>query len=55
MPKKVFISYRHSDAAWVRDTLYPVLSAGGAQVGLREPVRVGCDEWVGCVGVVGRG
>ena len=32
MPKKVFISYRHTDAAWVRDTLYPVLSAGGAQV-----------------------
>jgi len=30
--KKIFISYRHSDAAWVRDTLYPVLSAGGAQV-----------------------
>jgi hypothetical protein len=32
MSKKVFISYRHGDAAWVRDTLYPVLSAGGAQV-----------------------
>lgn len=32
MSKKVFISYRQTDAAWVRDTLYPVLSAGGAQV-----------------------
>lgn len=32
MSKKVFISYRHSDAEWVRDTLYPVLSAGGAEV-----------------------
>ena len=32
MSKKIFISYRHNDAAWVRDTLYPVLSAGGARV-----------------------
>lgn len=32
MSKNVFISYRHSDAGWVRDTLYPVLSAGGARV-----------------------
>ena len=32
MSKKIFISYRHTDAAWVRDTLYAVLSAGGAQV-----------------------
>ncbi len=32
MAKKVFISYRHKQAEWVRTTLYPVLSAGGAEV-----------------------
>lgn len=32
MTKKVFISYRHQQAEWVRTTLYPVLSAGGATV-----------------------
>jgi len=32
MAKKVFISYRHEQAEWVRTTLYPVLSAGGAEV-----------------------
>ncbi len=32
MGKKVFISYRHQQAEWVRTTLYPVLSAGGAEV-----------------------
>jgi hypothetical protein len=32
MAKKVFISYRHHQAEWVRTTLYPVLSAGGAEV-----------------------
>ena len=32
MSKKVFISYRHQQSEWVRTTLYPVLSAGGAQV-----------------------
>ena len=32
MAKKVFISYRHQQAEWVRTTLYPVLSAGGADV-----------------------
>jgi len=32
MRKKVFISYRHQQAEWVRTTLYPVLSAGGAEI-----------------------
>ena len=32
MSKKVFISYRHQQAEWVRTTLYPVLAAGGAEV-----------------------
>jgi len=32
MGKRVFISYRHQQAEWVRTTLYPVLSAGGAEV-----------------------
>ena len=32
MAKKVFISYRHQQTEWVRTTLYPVLTAGGAEV-----------------------
>ncbi len=32
MAKKVFISYRHQQSEWVRTTLYPVLSACGADV-----------------------
>ena len=32
MPKKVFISYSHKQADWVRETLYPVLAAGGAEI-----------------------
>ncbi len=32
MAKKVFISYQHQNVEWVRTTLYPVLSAGGAEV-----------------------
>jgi hypothetical protein len=32
MAKRVFISYRHQQAEWVRTTLYPVLSAGGVEV-----------------------
>ena len=32
MGRKVFISYRHQQAEWVRTTLYPVLAAGGAEV-----------------------
>jgi len=32
MRKKVFISYRQRQAEWVRTTLYPVLSAGGAEI-----------------------
>jgi hypothetical protein len=46
VPKRVFISYRSTQAEWVRTTLYPVLSAGGAQVTvdyeqfrLAQPVR----------------
>jgi hypothetical protein len=30
--KRVFISYSHVQGAWVRDRLYPVLKAGGAEV-----------------------
>jgi hypothetical protein len=30
--KRVFISYSHAQGAWVRDRLYPVLRAGGAEV-----------------------
>ncbi len=32
MPRKVFISYSHRQADWVRETLYPVLAAGGAVI-----------------------
>jgi len=32
MAKKIFISYRHQQSEWVRTTLYPVLSAGGADI-----------------------
>ena len=32
MPKKVFISYRHHQAEWVRDRLVPCLRYGGAEV-----------------------
>jgi hypothetical protein len=32
MPKKVFISYRHHQADWVRDRLVPCLRYGGAEV-----------------------
>lgn len=32
MAKKVFISYSHQQADWVREILYPVLSAGGADI-----------------------
>ncbi len=32
MPKKIFISYSHHQAPWVRDRLVPCLKAGGAEV-----------------------
>lgn len=32
MAKKVFISYSYKQAGWVRETLYPVLAAGGAEI-----------------------
>lgn len=32
MPKKIFISYSHSQGKWVLDALVPVLDAGGAEV-----------------------
>jgi hypothetical protein len=32
MAKKVFISYQHNHADWVRNTLYPILSAGGVEI-----------------------
>lgn len=32
MARKVFISYSHKQAAWVREVLYPVLAAGGAEI-----------------------
>ncbi len=33
MPRKVFVSYRHTQARFVRDRLLPVLEAGGAAAG----------------------
>ena len=30
--RKIFISYRHTHSDWVRNTLFPVLSAGGAEI-----------------------
>ncbi len=32
MARKVFISYSHKQAVWVREVLYPVLAAGGAEI-----------------------
>ena len=32
MGKRVFVSYSHKQGEWVRDRLYPVLRAGGAEV-----------------------
>ena len=32
MGKRIFVSYSHKQAEWVRDRLYPVLRAGGAEV-----------------------
>lgn len=32
MGKRIFVSYSHKQGEWVRDRLYPVLRAGGAEV-----------------------
>jgi hypothetical protein len=47
MGKRVFISYSHRQAQWVRDRLLPVLRAGGAEPLVDNERMVGREPVVG--------